>query len=212
MAAAESEARPRHRRAGREVPAATRMTPRWVLAAAAAAVAGAALAGPAQLDLAVRIEPEPRELRARGTLVVDEDITEIALAQQFDVTAVTVDGRHADTAGTVRAGRRVWRLRAAERARRVGSSGAARLRPSTRPFPTARRSPSASGGRPTRELPARLTLWHPTVQHGFSSYRVAIDLPTGQRVWRPVGCLRKASRLAVTGRGSSSRIPRTEST
>ena len=162
------------------------MTPRWVLAAAAAAVAGAALAGPAQLDLAVRIEPERRELRARGTLVVDEDITEIALAQQFDVTAVTVDGRHADTAGTVRDGRRVWRLRAAERARRVEiewRGTLAALDASISHRQTLRQAQAVADPRGSF-LPAS-ALWHPTVPHGFSSYRVAIDLPTGQKGLAP---------------------------
>src|SRR5262245_1727455 len=95
------------------------MTLRWVLAGAAA-VAGAALAGPAQIELAVRIDPERRELHAPSMLVVDQTETEIALARQFDVTAVTIDGRPADPAGTVRDAQRVWRLPAAERARRVG--------------------------------------------------------------------------------------------
>jgi hypothetical protein len=162
------------------------MTLRWVLAAAAAAAAGAALAGPARLDLVVRIEPERRELHARGTLVVDEEATEIALAQQFDVAAFTVDGRPADAAGTLRDGRRVWRLPAAKRARRVeiewrGTLAALDASISHRqtlrqPQPTA--DPRGSF------LPAS-TLWHPMVPHGFSLYRVAIDLPAGQKGLAP---------------------------
>jgi aminopeptidase N len=162
------------------------MTLRWVLAAAAAAVAGAALAGPARLDLVIRIEPERRELHARGTLVVDEDATEIALAQQFDVAAVTVDGRRADAAGTVRDGRRVWRLPAAERARRVEiewRGTLAALDASISYRQTLRQAQPIADPRGSF-LPAS-TLWHPMVAHGFSLYRVAIDLPTGQKGLAP---------------------------
>jgi aminopeptidase N len=157
----------------------------WLLAGAAA-VAGAALAGPAQIDLAVRIEPERRELHARATLVVDQSATEIALARQFDVAAVTIDGRAADPAGTVRDARRVWRLPAAERARRVGiewRGTLAALDPSIAHRQTLHQAEPVADPRGTF-LPAS-TLWHPVVAHGFSHYRVAIDLPTGQKGLAP---------------------------
>jgi aminopeptidase N len=155
---------------------------RWVLAAAAAAAAGATLAGPGRLDLAVRIEPERRELHARGTLIVDEEATEIALARQFDVAAVAVDGRPADAAGAVRDGRRIWRLPAAERARRVEiewRGTLAALDASISHRQTLRQAQPTADPRGSF-LPAS-TLWHPSIARGFALYRVAIDLPAGQK-------------------------------
>jgi hypothetical protein len=159
------------------------MTPRRIVAAAAiAAAAGAAAAGPARLDVAVTLDPDRRELRARGTLIVDGNATEIALAEQLDATAIAVDGRRADTGGAVRDGRRVWRLPAAARERRVeiewrGTLDALDASQSHRD--TLRQARPVADPRGSF-LPAS-TLWHPTLAQGFASYRVAIDLPAGQK-------------------------------
>jgi aminopeptidase N len=162
------------------------MTLRWALAAAGVAVAGVALAGPARLDLSVRLEPASRELHARATLVVDKDATDIALGERFDVMAITVDGRRVEAAGAVQNGRRVWRLPAAEGERRVEiewRGTLAALDASISHRQTLRQAQPVADLRGSF-LPAS-TLWHPADAHGFSSYRIAIDLPAGQRGLAP---------------------------
>jgi aminopeptidase N len=160
-------------------------TLRWTLCAALA-LSGGALAGPARLDLAVRLEPDRRELHARGTLTVDGDATEIVLAQQFDVIAVKVDDRAVDARGAVRDGVRVWRLSAAQHERRVEiewRGTLAALDASISHRETLQQTQAVADPRGSF-LPAA-TSWHPTVAHGFSRYRVAIDLPDGQKGLAP---------------------------
>jgi hypothetical protein len=158
------------------------MSGRLLLAAGLLAAASAVLAGPARLDVSVTLDPATRELRARGTVTVDRLATELALNALFAVDSIAVDGRRLDPAGTLRDGRRLWRLPAADRDRRVeiewrGTLAALEGSVSHRD--------SLRNARPVADprgsfLPAA-SFWHPIVAHGFSSYRVALDLPTGQK-------------------------------
>jgi len=63
------------------------------LAAALALVAGHAAAAPAHLDVDATLDPATRELRARGTLAVGRDATEIVLAARYRVESFAVDGQ-----------------------------------------------------------------------------------------------------------------------
>jgi hypothetical protein len=152
------------------------------LLVALAAAAGGALAGPATLDVAVTLEPATRELRARGTLVVDRSAIEIALGAQFAVDSISVDAKRIDPTGAVRDGRRVWRLPAAGTARRVEMEWHGTLAPldaSISHRQTLRNVLPVADARGSF-LPAA-SLWHPSVAHGLAGYRAAIDLPTGQK-------------------------------
>lgn len=162
------------------------MSRRILLAAGLLAAASAALAGPARLDVSVSLEPATREFRARGTVTVGRLATELALNALFAVESIAADGRPLDPAGTVRDGRRVWRLPAADRDRRVEIAWRgtlAALEGSISHRDTLRNARPVADPRGSF-LPAA-SFWHPMVAHGFSSYGVALDLPGGQKGLAP---------------------------
>jgi aminopeptidase N len=141
-----------------------------------------ALANPARLELDARLDPATRDLRARGVLVVGRDATDIALAARFRVDSFAVDGRRDAPASRLRDGRRVWRLPAAERERRVEIAWHGMLDPldeSLSHRDTLGDARPVAGERGSF-LPGS-TLWHPTVSDGLAGYRVAIAVPAGQR-------------------------------
>lgn len=147
-----------------------------------ALLAAQALADPPRLELDARLDPATRELHARGVLLVGRAAAEIALAARFRVDSFAVDGRRDALAGTLREGRRVWRLPAAERERRVaiawhGTLDA--LDESLSHRDTLGDARPVAGERGSF-LPGS-TLWHPTAADGLASYRVAIAVPAGQR-------------------------------
>jgi len=147
-----------------------------------ALLAAQALADPARLELDARLDPATRELRARGLLMIGRDAAEVALAARFRVDSFAVDGRRDALAGTLREGRRVWRLPAAERERRVEIAWHGTLDPldeSLSHRDTLGDARPVAGERGSF-LPGS-ALWHPTVPDGLASYRVAIAVPAGQR-------------------------------
>ena len=147
-----------------------------------ALLAAPAFADPARLELDARLDPATRELRAHGVLVIGRGAAEIALAARFQVDSFAVDGRRAAPAGSVREGRRVWRLPAAERERRVEVAWHGALDPldeSLSHRDTLHDARPVAGERGSF-LPGS-TLWHPTVSDGLAGYRVAIAVPAGQK-------------------------------
>jgi len=156
------------------------------LAAALALVAGHAAAAPAHLDVDATLDPATRELRARGTLAVGRDATEIVLGARYRVESFAVDGRRDAVPVATRNGRHVWRLPAAERARRVEIAWRGTLDPLDETLShrdTLRNGRPVAGARGSF-LPGS-TLWHPLVAHGLSSYRATLAVPAGQKVLVP---------------------------
>jgi aminopeptidase N len=161
------------------------MNPR-ALAAAAALVAAQALAAPAHLEVDATLDPATRELRARGTLAVGRDATEIALAARYRVESFAVDGQRDAVPVVTRNGRHVWRLPAADRARRVEIAWRGAVDPldeSLSHRDTLRNARPVAGARGSF-LPGS-TLWHPLVAHGLSGYRATLAVPAGQKALVP---------------------------
>jgi aminopeptidase N len=161
------------------------MNPR-ALAAAAALVAAQALAAPAHLEVDATLDPATRELRARGTLAVGRDATEIALAARYRVESFAVDGQRDAVPVVTRNGRHVWRLPATERARRVEIAWRGAVDPldeSLSHRDTLRNARPVAGARGSF-LPGS-TLWHPLVAHGLSGYRATLAVPAGQKALVP---------------------------
>jgi aminopeptidase N len=162
------------------------MTLRALAAATAMLAAGAAPAAPAQLDVDATLDPATRELRARATLSVGREATEIVLAARYRVESFAVDGRRDAVAVTTRGGRHAWRLPAAERARRVEIAwrGTVEALDDTLSHRDTLRNARPVAGARGSFLPGS-TLWHPLVAHGLAGYRVAIAVPAGQKALVP---------------------------
>jgi aminopeptidase N len=161
------------------------MTRRAVVAALALAAAHAA-AAPAHLELDATLDPATRELAARASLAVGREATEIALATRYKVASFAVDGRRDAVPATTRGGHRVWRLPAAERARRVEITWRGTVDPLDEALShrdTLRNARPVAGARGSF-LPGS-TLWHPVVAGGLSGYRVMIEVPAGQKAIVP---------------------------
>ena len=147
-----------------------------------ALLAAPAFADPARLELDAELDPATRELRAHGVLVVGRGAADIALAARFRVDSFAVDGRRNALAGSVREGRRVWRLPAAARERRVAIAWHGTLDPLDESLS---HRDTLSDARPVAGkrgsfLPGS-ALWHPSVADGLAGYRVDIAVPGGQK-------------------------------
>jgi aminopeptidase N len=156
------------------------------LAAATALAAGAAAAAPAHLDVDATLDPGTRELRARATLSVGHEATEIVLAARYRVESFAIDGRRDAVPVATRSGRHVWQLPAAERPRRVEIAWRGIVDPLDETLShrdTLRNARPVAGARGSF-LPGS-TLWHPLVAHGLAGYRVAIAVPAGQQALVP---------------------------
>lgn len=156
-------------------------------AAAALALAAAhAVAAPAHLELDATLDPAARALAARATLELGREAAEIALAARFVVESFAVDGRRDAVPATTRGGHHVWRLPAATRARRVEIAWRGTVDPLDEALShrdTLRDARPVAGARGSF-LPAAAA-WHPVVAGGLSGYRVAIDVPAGQKAIVP---------------------------
>jgi aminopeptidase N len=155
-------------------------------AAAFALAAAQAAAASAHLDVDASLDPATRELRAHGTLAVGRDATEIVLAARYRVESFAVDGKRDAVPVATRSGRHVWRLPAAERARRVEIAWRGPVDPldeSLSHRDTLRNGRPVAGARGSF-LPGS-TLWHPIVAHGLSGYRVTVAVPAGQKALVP---------------------------
>jgi len=148
-----------------------------------AAAAAPALAQPVHYDLAVRLEPETRVLEATARISVKtDDATTLALARTLAADYILVDGEPLAARGVERGERRTWPVAA----RRGGHVIEIRWRGMLAPLDlsldhrgTLGRPIAATGPRGTF-LPSG-SYWYPVIGNFLGSYRVAIDLPEGQR-------------------------------
>jgi hypothetical protein len=159
---------------------------RRAAAAALALAAAHAFAAPAHLELEATLDPATRAFAARGTLAIGRDATEIALAARYKVESFAVDGRRDALPVATRGGRHVWRLPAADRARRVEIAWRGTVDPLDEALShrdTLRNGRPVAGERGSF-LPGS-TLWHPVVAQGLSGYRVTVETPAGQKAIVP---------------------------
>ena len=120
------------------------------------------------------------------------DATEIVLAARYRVESFAVDGQRDAVPVATRSGRHVWRLPAAERARRVEIAWRGAVDPldeSLSHRDTLRNGRPVAGARGSF-LPGS-TLWHPIVAHGLSGYRVTSRCRRARRRSCPGGWSRK---------------------
>jgi aminopeptidase N len=151
----------------------------WLLVAATAP----AVAQSIHYDIAVRIEPATRVLEATARISVKTPgATTIALARTLAADYILVNGAPLATRGIERGGRRVWPIPA----RRGGNEIEIRWRGTLAPTDltldhrgTLGRPIAASGPDGTF-LPAG-SFWYPVIGNDLGSYRVAVDVPAGQR-------------------------------
>jgi aminopeptidase N len=143
----------------------------------AASVAAAAV--PAH-DLSVRIDPQTRLLEGRDTIILDSPrpVT-LVLSPRFKVGSVVVDGRRVDALEPPRQGWQRIALPAARRVELRWSGTLVALDRSLDHRDTLGYGAPASAPEGTY-LPAG-SGWYPAVDGALESYRLALDLPAGQR-------------------------------
>jgi len=151
----------------------------WLLAVAAAP----AFAQAVHYDIAVRLEPATRVLEATARISVESDeATTISLARSLAADYILVDGEPLAARGVERGDRRTWPLAA----RRGGHLIEIRWRGVLAPLDLSLDHrgtlgrPIAATGPSGTFLPSG-SYWYPVVGNFLGSYRVAIDLPEGQR-------------------------------
>jgi len=134
-------------------------------------------------DLAVTIEPSTRELAANATITIElADATEIALAREFVVESLRIDGKPEARAGTERGEHRIWMLAPKRGSRIIEARWRGTLAPLDRGQDHRQTlgRPVAVTGRDGTFLPSS-AFWYPQVRDSAASYRVQLDLPLGQR-------------------------------
>ncbi|MBI2308579.1 MAG: M1 family peptidase [Rhodocyclales bacterium] len=146
-------------------------------------LAGAALTAAAtpQLDLQVRLDPATRAFAATARLADNEPgraLTGFALAPEFEITALTVDGRRHALKPTPRQGRAWYRLPAGARQAEIA------YRATLAPAQALDHREVLQSRAPTADadgsfLPA-VAGWYPDPGELFA-YRVALALPAGQK-------------------------------
>ena len=143
----------------------------------AASVAAAAV--PAH-DLSVRIDPQTRLLEGRDTIRFDSPrpVT-LVMSPRFKVSSLVVDGRRIDAPEPPGQGWQRIALRAARRVELRWSGTLVALDQSLDHRDTLTYGAPASGPEGTY-LPAR-SGWYPAVEGSLERYRLALDLPAGQR-------------------------------
>ncbi|MCG6876454.1 MAG: M1 family peptidase [Betaproteobacteria bacterium] len=154
-----------------------------VCALAAVVTPAPAFAQPVHYDIAVHLEPATRVLEATARITVKApEATTIALARTLAADYILVDGEPLTARGVTRGGERVWPVAA----RRGGHAIEIRWRGIVAPIDlsldhrgTLGRPVAASGPDGTF-LPSG-SYWYPVIGNSLGSYRVAIDLPAGQR-------------------------------
>ncbi len=151
----------------------------WALAAAFAP----ACAQSVHYDIAVRLEPATRVLEATARIsVTAPGATTIALARTLAADFILLNGEPLAVRGVERGEQRVWPIPA----RRGGNEIEIRWRGMLSPIDLSLDHrgtlgrPIAAGGPAGTFLPSG-SFWYPVIGNSLGSYRVAIDLPAGQR-------------------------------
>jgi len=151
----------------------------WALASVGASVH----AQPVHYDISVRIDPAARTLEGKAHIAVAApDATTIALGRTFMVESIRVNGAAVATRGTERGNQRIWPIPAHSGGHRFEIQWHGALEP-TDPSLDHRRTlahPVATSGSSGTFLPSG-SGWYPAVGTLLGSYRVAVDLPAGQR-------------------------------
>ena len=133
-------------------------------------------------DIAVAIDPATRELRGTATVVIGAGRpVELMLAQRFEVDSISADGKPLGPA-RARDDLSVWPLGASQRARKVEVRWHGTLDPLDATLDhrqTLTAAAPVSGAEGTF-LPAA-AMWYPQLSGMLAPYRVALDLPAGQR-------------------------------
>jgi aminopeptidase N len=152
-----------------------------------AAVGAPAHAQAVHYDITVRLEPAEHVLEATARIVVkNEGATTIALARSFSAESVVVDGASLPVRGDERGIRRVWSVSA----RRGGHVIEIRWGGTLAPIDLSLDHRGALGravatsGQEGTFLPSG-SYWYPVVGDLLGSYRVSVDLPSGQRAVVP---------------------------
>ena len=147
-----------------------------------APVAFAQAAPPIAHGIAVRIDPGTRALSGEDRIVVAPGPARVlTLADRFTVDSLSIDGKPAPSPSREQ-GLLVWKLPASERQRVIEAKWSGTLAPLDASLDH-RQALSAnapvSGGEGTF-LPASAR-WYPNVEGAFANFRVALDLPQGQK-------------------------------
>ena len=155
---------------------------RWLVLAVALSVPVGALATPLH-DLSVRIDPGTRRLEGRDAISVDAaaPITPVTLvlSARFRVDALAVDGRRIHASWTSAGGMQRITLSAARNVHVRWSGTLAALDQRLEHRDTLTYRAPASGPQGTY-LPSG-SGWYPGVEGSLERYRLALDLPAGQR-------------------------------
>jgi len=151
----------------------------WTLAA----VVAPAIAQPVHYDLAVRLEPTTRVLEATARISVKAaEATTISLARTLAADYILVDGEPLAARGVERHERRTWPVPARSGGHVIEIRWRGVLAPldlSVDHRGTLRRPIAAIG--PSGSFLPSGSYWYPVIGNFLGSYRVAIDLPEGQR-------------------------------
>lgn len=159
----------------------TRALPIAVIAYLLAAAVFAAPA-PVAYDITVRIDPATRELSGTSAIVVGPgQPVELVLARRFEVERIMVDGKKAATSHTAD-GLWVWQFGAAKTSRKIEMRWHGALEPldASLDHRQTLSATTAVTGKEGTFLPSA-SAWFPQARDLMHSYRVAIDLPQGQR-------------------------------
>jgi aminopeptidase N len=128
-----------------------------------------------RLDLDVRLDPASRRFEATATLADDKGLAGFALAPEFEITQMTVDGRGVQARRDARGRQALPRG-----SRQVRLVYRATLQPATaldHRDVLRHRAPTAA---PEGSFLPGAALWHPDPGKPFA-YRVALSLPPGQK-------------------------------
>ncbi len=148
-----------------------------------AAVGAVAEAQPVHYDITVRIDPATRHLEGAARIgVAAPEATTIALGQAFVVESIRADGASLAARGVQRGDRQAWSIPAHAGGHAIEIRWRGTLAP-TDPSLNHRQTlgrPLATSGPSGTFLPSG-SGWYPAVGNLLGSYRVAVDLPAGQR-------------------------------
>jgi hypothetical protein len=145
------------------------------------ALSFAATAAP-EYDLTVTIDPATREFNAAAAIVVPPGpAADVLLGRRFEANAITLDGRALGVPG-IRGNLSVWHLEAARSVRTLSVRWHGTLAPldASQDERQVLGSALPVSGVEGTFLPAGST-WYPRLPGLIDGYRVAIDLPRGQR-------------------------------
>jgi hypothetical protein len=151
-------------------------------------LAGAATAAP-RLDLRVRLDPATRQFAASAVVEDARGLDGCALGTDFEITALSADGRRIAPTALRRQGRAWYRLPAGTRHARFDYR--ATLKPLARLDHRQVLADRSAVADPEGSFLPSASGWHPDCGGNFS-YRLALELPAGQKGLVPGELLRES--------------------